>query len=556
VSILDYLTDRLHGATWPPDQETRDRWEKVQEYRLRLESDGAQLLQNNPYINAKSYRVRTFTPVPLARELARYSAALLFSDPPKVTLPDEEEKARRRRVELRQAEKDARNPFLPGSPANKARDEGTQTDVDEDGNPLPPEKPPTAALRPARRQSRRQKMLEDLLDYNALDAFLQETAERVAAEGRVGIRIIRDDAVSEGKPYLTAVPDDKIIWKVLHGRAVVGGVCVFEWSPPKAFGESLEIWRLLEEHAAGYVERRVYRGTFNRLGRQMGWESRPEEWEGLLEYQETGLDVPTLVRWDNVPGGHSDIKGNEIMLDRLDEAESLLLDKARKSVPIVFVHRDLADENGEVDLEAVQFTKSTGEGMEVELGQGISKAVEVAQPGFQSKEHIEWVSHLREMIALHSGYSQASWGIGESGRSDSGTALQLRQARTLLTKAGKDRMAREAIRNALAIALAWLDNAQAVADYRPEVMLGEGLPEDTVERANELSTRKTAGILSLRQAIRESHPDWTEDQVDEELELIEEDKPMPVAPMPGMQVVQADGEEEEDSSDSSTPLSP
>ena len=70
------------------------------------------------------------------------------------------------------------------------------------------------------------------------------------------------------------------------------------------------------------------------------------------------------------------------------------------------------------------------------------------------------------------GYSKASYGRDEGGSADSGKALRLRQARTLLKKAGKDRMASEAIRNALAVALAWEDGGSTVADYRPEVQVG------------------------------------------------------------------------------------
>lgn len=90
-------------------------------------------------------------------------------------------------------------------------------------------------------------------------------------------------------------------------------------------------------------------------------------------------------------------------------------------------------------------------------------------------------------------------------------------------------MAREAIRNAIAVALAWMDGAAKVTEYRPEVMLGTGLPEDVKEKAEAVSTLKAAGLISERQAVRFMHPDWTEDQVDDELEAIEEEKGAPPA---------------------------
>jgi hypothetical protein len=146
-------------------------------------------------------------------------------------------------------------------------------------------------------------------------------------------------------------------------------------------------------------------------------------------------------------------------------------------------------------------------------------------------DHIDYVDHIRAMIVQHAGYSSATWGIGEEGRTDSGTALQLRQARTLLTRAGKERMATDTIARALGAALAWYDRDGAdgvkVKEYIPDIALGIGLPSDPKEKAEELSTRKTAGIVSLRQAVREQHPDWSEDQVDEEVDLIEGDTALP-----------------------------
>jgi hypothetical protein len=541
MTLLDFFLRLVYGdPTWPP-KFVQEHWEQVAEYRRRFDNDFGEMLQNTPRMNSTLHRRGIYTPVPLAREMARFSAALLFSEAPKIILPDEEEKKRRAAAEERQAARDARNPFLnrqqpekdtPAETSSNATTTKVRAEVSEeeaaDGSVEKSEATLEKKIAPPRK-SRRQKLLERLLDLNGIDAFLQDAAERVAAEGVGAIRVIRDEDVAEGEPFLTFVPEDQILWDIRHGRAVVGAAAIWEYMPYEVEPDhtTREIYRMIEEHVPGTITRKVHKGTVNQLGAEIPESQWPEVWEGTKPVLETGLDYPTMIRWENVPGGHSDITGLDALLDNLDEAESLMLDKGRKSIPKTFADRALADDQGELDLEGIILTGE--ENMAAAMGDTPVKTVETVQPELQTPEHVEWINHIREMIVTHAGYSRASWGMGEEGRTDSGTALALRQARTLLTKAGKDRMAREAIRNAVAVALAWMDGASKIQEYRPEVMLGTGLPEDVSEKANAVTALKAAGLISERQAVRFMHPDWSEDQVDEELTAIEEEKGAPPA---------------------------
>jgi hypothetical protein len=489
MNLLEWFQQRVHGPgsqPWPPTISIDRHWAGVASYRRRFDAGWEELLPYNTWINATASRAASFSPVPLARELGRYSAALLFSDPAKITYDDNAD------------------------------------------------------------------MLDELLEVNGLDPFWQATAERVAIEGSGGLRVIRDDEVAEGLPYLTFVPEDRVLWKVVHGRAVQGGICVFEWRPENRLGQSTEVWRLLESHEPFFVTREVWRGTVDRLGQPVPFESRPEEWAGLEEVQDTGLDVPTLIKWDNTPSAASDIQGLELLLDRYDEGMSLLVDKARKSSPNVFVNRKLADEQGFVDLTQFILTQDAGGGkgaVKANLGDGTGRSVEVAQPGLQARDHIDFLRELREQIVTTAGYSAASWALDEGGIPESGTALEKKLARTLSTRAAKERMAREAITNALAAMLAWHDgngSPRQTRDYRVEVQFGTGLPFDASEKANELNIRKSAGFVSLRQALREQHPAWSEDQIEDEVEEIKGDRERAAEEFAARSAQQEDGFTQDD----------
>lgn len=458
MGLMDFFQRRLHLPVedeWPP-KEVKERWDKVEQWRLRYENDKQKLLMYNTTFNRHSDVADLYTPVPMARELARLSSSLLFSAPPVIT---------------------------------------HSTYEDE---------------------------IKDLLKINGMEAFLQETGEFVAIEGRGAFRIGYHPDVADGEvPNITFVHEDQVIWH-RYDRFMVGGTVVISHKPDE---NHHRVYRLLEDHGRGWIERTLYEGDENRLGHQIGFDEKIVEelfpdYVDMPPYVETGLSVPCLVEWSNVPGSASDIAGLELYLDRLDEAESLLLDKGRKSVPVTFADESMVEDTGlALAFPGVVFLKSAGY-----LPADGNPYVETIQPGFDVAAHLEWIRHIRESFLMYGGYSIASWGM-DDGMEASGKALKLRQARTLLLKAGKDRMAIEAIKTAIAVALAYQHNAEDIEDFKPEIVLGDGMPEDPIENAQQIQLEDSVGAISLAEKIRVIRPWWTEERVQEEVAAKEaEDK--------------------------------
>ena len=360
-------------------------------------------------------------------------------------------------------------------------------------------------------------LLEDILEANGLAARLVAMAAVIAAQGRGGLRIIADTDVSDS-PLITHVHDHEVIWDERHGGFVVGGAVIIERQfKTSSGGLNVDVYRLVEEHQKGGVSRKLYRGSSWQLGREIALDTL-DEFKGLPEEEDTGLDAPTLIRWDNVSGGYSDLTGAEAVLDRIDAEVSYGAEKSEKSRPVSMAPAELFDHEGRVDLSGIIPIRQS---RLVQMGEeDMSKRFGTIQPAFLSDEVIAWIDFLVDTCLLTMGYSKASYGRDEGGSADSGKALRLRQARTLLKKAGKDRMASEAIRNALAVALAWEDGGSTVADYRPEVKLGDGLPRDEFEEAQTVGVWDAAGAISLEEKVRTRRPDWDEDAVDEEVERI------------------------------------
>lgn len=458
ASLLERLLSPLARAesvrTWPPNV-VSEHWLEVEDFRRRYQNKREDRLAYAPEFSRTAYGRKIYTPIALAREVCNFSAEMLFSAPPTITFEDDEA------------------------------------------------------------------LLEQVLDANGLDARLTAMAALIATEGRGGLRIIYDDRVTpkEPTPLITHVHEDEVIWDEAHGAFVVGGVVVIErqFSTPGG-GMSAEVYRLVEEHTAGRIERQLYRGSSAQLGNPVALNT-VDEFAALPETEDTGLDVPTLIRWDNVSGGYSDLAGAEGVLDRIDADVSYGAEKSEKARPIAWADATLFDAEGNVDLSGVLAMRTADRVRGVE--EPPIDLAGVIQPEFQAQETIAWIDFLIDCSLMFMGYSKASYGRDEGGSADSGKALQMRQARTLLKKAGKDRMAVEAITNALAVAMAWHDNSSSVADYRVEMTLGDGLPRDAMEDAQEAAQWAAAGAISLEEKVRARRPEWDDDTVEEEVRRIQ-----------------------------------
>lgn len=471
MSVLDRLYDLMpafrarvtQGNTWPPQAVAPD-WLEIEGYRRRYKNDRAEILQHTPEINRNQHRAELFTPVPLARDIARISSQLLFSETPQFV------------------------------------EEKQQEDLDE------------------------------LVRENMLPSMLADAGERVAVEGYGALRIVRDDETLPGIPIITYVPGDQVIWDIRHGRFVRGGIAVTTRSEERV-GDR-RVWRLLEHHEPGRVTRELYEGRDTQLGRKVKLGDY-KEFEGLADEEETLPGVVTLVRWANTPNATSDIAGLDALLDSVNEGVTIGRDKMRKSVPKVFADRSLADERGNVDLEGVILTG--GSNISQPLGESAVKTVETSQPGLEAEAHIAYIRHIVDMTLEQAGYSRATWGRDEGGSADSGKALKLRQTRTLMTRSGKESMAKDSIQKATAIALAWMRGGKP-ADYTIEVSLGDGLPDDTFETAQEIAVLTGAEAISTEEKVRMRHPDKDDEAVEEEAKKIREENSGPQQRVPELDV--------------------
>lgn len=477
--------DWEEDQTWPPEDQAR-RWERLKNLRIRYRNDRKELIQSNIGIEISQTRVEIFTPVPWFRELCRFSAGMLFPETPRIIFT------------------------------------GHETTVNR------------------------------LVQVNDFGAMCIEGGINAATEGRVALRVIRDDEVSKDTPLMTLIPEDQVFWDIRHGSFYLGGIVIIErrkarkknpstrlpWPANSRVDQSDDdVFRLLEQHTPGLVERFLYKGDGQKLGKIVPLTSLAEFAE-LQPTVETNLDKATLIPWLNVPGAESDGMGLESLFDAANEAESLLVDRGRKAIPHVFVDRSLADDQGRLDVDGYILVGKRS--MLPPLGTKTTDLIQMNDPHFWSTEHIAWNNHLAQLIVTVAGYSPETWGIqGQTAsitRAVSGYAMKLSQLRTLLNRSAKAHMALQALGWVTATSLAWMEKTKDVASMLPTIEFGDGIPSDPFQNAQESLWLRQAMAASTETLIKDLHPNWTPEEVEAEAgRIMEEAAAMAPPPAAGGQ---------------------
>lgn len=372
-----------------------------------------------------------------------------------------------------------------------------------------------------------QDLLDEIVAGNAVFARFHSAATRIAIEGRGALRVHMDESVSD-VPQIHYIPEDMVIWDERHGDIVIGGAVIIERKPEP---QRDLVYRLVEEHEVGHITRTLYEGAASRLGSPVSLD-KVVEFADLEENVDTGLDEPTLYRWNNKPGGESDLAGLEALLDRYDEGWSILFDKLRKSTPVSFADSELFDDNGRADLGGIIPLRRGN--LSRAMGDEPKNMVETVQPELQAAETIAVLDRMRQEIFMDAGYSLSSYGLDVNGTADSGTALRLKQTRTIQTANAKAWEATEAMKNALACAMCWQDGGSKVKDYRPEVKLADPMPRDEQEEAQVAALWSSQEAISLEEMIRTRRPEWNDKAVEEEAKRIRADTQPPTPTQPAI----------------------
>lgn len=401
-------------------------------------------------------------------------------------------------------------------------------------------------------------LLEGMLESMELAAELARGTDMAVAEGEVWLRNFVDLRAAD-YPLLEARSRTDII-PLWQGRRLLAAAVVDELGGGGRGSNQHTVWRHLEVHTVGRVENVLYRGTSRQLGQLQPLTAHDETrdlvdvWDHELPYALLER-VPYQLGRDPRLGRSAYARIKDQLLD-LNEASTVgaenmrLTAKRRVVVPASAIRPRPTDGPGSQDLvdrgdgvmvparNSAQFDAGedvlVADPLDRELGRD-SQPFRVLEYSFDAEALIRYQESVANTAVTRIGMtpewlglpSEQGWGMAATG-----TALRLRLTPTSAAggliarpwdKAVPRRLHAAILLDQLGGNRGGFGRSWSKAEP-PAVERGAAIPRDDVEDDRRHADNVTAGIESVEQSIRERHPDWDEEQVDDELDRIREDR--------------------------------
>jgi hypothetical protein len=414
-----------------------------------------------------------------------------------------------------------------------------------------------SAGRGAPAAKRAEARLQEIVEESGTYSRLIEAAETAAAMGGVYLVPVWDKELADF-PIPAVVQADQAVPEFKHGilRSVI------LWRVVEENGNV--ITRHLELHmpamAGGEtatIVNALYRGNKTDIGERLSDETVQLTLgvEPVVRLPFPGLDVEYVPNmrpnrlWRNSGLGLSDFSGAEGMFDSLDETYASWMRDIRLAKARIIVPRDFIDEQGAVDIDHEVYQPMDMEPGAAELG---ARSMLAQQFAIRYLEHRETSIELVERIVSNAGYSPQTFGIRIEGRAESGSALRVRERKTILTLKRKASWWVPAIASLFGHILE-LDRAvfsgPGLGANTIEVETNDGIPVDMADLAQTAAALRGARAASTETLVRLVNPHWDIEKVAAEVARIEKEEEAAAkaaAPPPG---TQAGGAENEPASD-------
>lgn len=380
-------------------------------------------------------------------------------------------------------------------------------------------------------QSRMDKIVE-----NGLIPALLEGAETDSALGGVYLRVLVDKKMAD-TPVFDALPPDSAVPEWRTGRLEA----VTFWR--QVGDDEGTVYRHLERHEIGYIYHGLFSGTNDRLGEKVDLRVRPETepFAAIVDgngRMETGADTLSAEYIPNMrpnrlmrgsPLGRSDYQGIESTLDALDETWSSLMRDIRLSKSRLVVPESYLDSNGlgrgarfnsEKELFVPVKAMPDNEGVSLEM----------VQFAIRVDEHVSSCRNLAAQALRGAGYSSQTFGEDNGGgAAATATEIQARERRSFVTRDRKIGYWRNPLARISRAALQ-MDKHHFGSDAgdlseMPSLEWPDGVQTDLQTTAQTVQMLDAAGAVSQRTKISMVHPQWDDDQIDEEIDAIKGDQP-------------------------------
>ena len=384
-------------------------------------------------------------------------------------------------------------------------------------------------------EEEQQARLNEILDLNRFPGKLSEAAETASALGDVYFKLRwTEDA---DMPLIDIVQPDSALPEYAAGR-----LARIHFFTPLFVDYEKNRWiRVYECYELGRIASRLYSGDAENLGTALD-DAKLQEM-GIAPIAELptsdlpAVHIPNLRpnrRFRESMRGRSDLDGLRGLCDALDEAYSswirdVRLAKARTIVPAEYLRRKPSEMiEGLSHAGSWEFDAEVETYVAMDIDPATSKTgITLQQYDIRSAQHAETCRDLIERIVTHAGYSPQSFGMDINGTAQSGTALTIRERRSLTTRERKTAYWTDAV-EALLTAAIHLDAALfAHHGMHPEdkvkLEFAAAAEIDLQSVSSAVESLYRAQAVSLETRVAMQHPDWDSAQRQEEIDRIREE---------------------------------
>jgi A118 family predicted phage portal protein len=372
--------------------------------------------------------------------------------------------------------------------------------------------------------------IKTFIKENGILNLLLESSELAAALGGICLKIDIDSSLLK-IPIVSIINPLQFIpsfrrgrlWEILFFRTVREGM-----------GGTV-VWRLFEdrrrENGKLVIEYKLYRGSQDRVGREVGMETIDETVNLGLEnitYDIEGLGcvyIPNMRPNKLDPGssvGINDYSGCVPLMDSLDFSWTSWMRDIELGMAQILVDEEL------LEGEHRTFNKFRKAFLKLNLSQWRMggenvKPIEMVQFELRVDDHSKTCEALFYNIVTQSGYSPQTFGLGVEGRAESGTALRVRERKSMLTRDKKSRYWQPALWE-LFWQMQQIDiKSNLSPGYQPqevEVIPEDSITVDTREQSETIRNLEQAKAISTYTKIKMIHPEWEDKDIKNEVEQI------------------------------------
>ena len=395
------------------------------------------------------------------------------------------------------------------------------------GEPLKITVPGAGGDTPDAGAAKTQDRLDQLVDLVGLGSTLLEAAEVASGLGGVYLRPTWDPEIAP-HPLLHVIHADRAVPEWRWGRLVA----VTFWTVVSTEGDV--VWRHLERHEPGQILTGLYCGDRDMLGVSQPLDAHPATARLEAEQDLTVmLGAPVMLaryvpnvrpnrRHRNQPVGRSDCAGLEPLMDALDEAmtswmRDIDLGKRRIIVPSEFLETNGRGKGAVFNTDTRVFTP-----LEMDPAHQERAGIEMIDFDIRAGDHAATVATLAQQIVRSAGYSPQTLGFEGSGGLRTATEVSADEGKSAATTCRKQGYWTPPLVDVLELLLlidARLFNS-GVEPARPQVAFPDPNESSIREVGTTLNLISLAKAASTKTKVKMLHPEWSPQDVDDEVAAI------------------------------------